>query len=118
MHISVRTKGLELTNSLREYTVRRLQFALGWARTHLERVSVRLTDENGPRGGFDKRCRIQLRLNGRPTVLVDDLRDDLYVAIDEAVERAAQSLARRIKRQQKKGRANLRSDGWLDALAA
>ena len=43
----------------------------GWAVPTTE-VSVRLSDENGPRGGEDKRCRIQITFPGAPSVVIDD----------------------------------------------
>ena len=99
MRINIRAQGFELTDSLREHTERRLRFALGWADDRLRQISVRLSDENGPREGEDKRCRIQITFRGAPSVVIDDTEADLYVAIDRAADRAGRSVARRLERQ-------------------
>ena len=99
MNIHIQARGFALTDSLREHAERRLRFALGWADDHLRQVSVRLSDENGPRGGEDKRCRIQIAFSGTPGMVIDDTEADLYVAIDRAADRAGRSVARRLERQ-------------------
>ena len=99
MNIHIQTQGFALTDSLREHTERRLRFALGWADDRLRQISVRLSDENGPRGGEDKRCRIQLTFPSAASVVIDDTEADLYVAIDRAVDRAGRSVAHRLERQ-------------------
>ena len=99
MNIHIRAQGFELTDRLREHTERRLRFALGWADDRLRQVSICLSDENGPRGGEDKRCRIQIAFPGAPNVVIDDTEADLYVAIDRAADRAGRSVARRLERQ-------------------
>ena len=35
-------------------------------------VAVRLSDINGPKGGLDKHCHLQLRLRGLPDIVVKD----------------------------------------------
>ncbi|MDG4594164.1 MAG: HPF/RaiA family ribosome-associated protein [Candidatus Contendobacter sp.] len=99
MNIHIQARGFALTDGLREHIERRLRFALGWADDRLRQVSVRLSDENGPRGGEDKRCRIQIAFTGAPSVVIDDTEADLYVAIDRAADRAGRSVARRLERQ-------------------
>ena len=99
MNIHIQARGFALTDSLREHVERRLRFALGWADDRLRQVSVRLSDENGPRGGEDKRCRIQIAFSGAPGMVIDDTEADLYVAIDRAADRAGRSVARRLERQ-------------------
>ena len=99
MQINIQAQGFTLTDGLREHTSRRLQFAFGWASHYLGKVSVRLSDENGPRGGKDKRCRIQIAFAGARDVVIEDTETDLYVAIDRAADRAGRSVARRLERQ-------------------
>jgi len=84
---------------LREHTERRLQFAFNWAVHDVRRIAVRLSDINGPRGGNDKRCRIQVPLPGGQDVVIEDTESDLYVAIDRAADRTERALARRLDRR-------------------
>ena len=47
---------------LTAHVERRLRFALTRFSGRIGRVNVFLTDQNGPRGGIDKTCRIVVRL--------------------------------------------------------
>ena len=99
MHIEIQTNGFELTEGLREHTERRLRFALSWASHDVRKIAVRLFDINGPRGGNDKRCRIQIPLPGTADVMIEDTEPDLYIAIDRAADRAERAVARKLERQ-------------------
>lgn len=99
MHIDIRARGFELTEGLRQHIERRLSFALGWASYDVSKIAVRLFDVNGPRGGEDKCCRIQVTLPKTQDVVIEDTEADLYVAIDRAAERAERSVARQLERQ-------------------
>ena len=99
MRIDIHVSQFELTEALREHTEKRIKFALSWAQQHLRKVSVRLSDINGPRGGADKSCRIQIPLTGNKDIVVEDVEADLYVAIDRAIERAARVVGRKLNRQ-------------------
>ena len=98
MQINIRAQGFELTDGLREHAKRRLTFALDWARYDLSKVSMCLSDINGPRGGNDKRCQVRINLPRTREVVIEDTDADLYVAIDRAVDRAERSVARRLER--------------------
>ena len=117
MRIDIKASGFDLTEGLREHTVRRLQFALGWANHDVRAVSVRLSDINGPRGGKDKRCRIQVPFAGTPNVVIVDTEADLYVAIDRAAERAERAVVRRLERLREFSHARLASREASDAYA-
>jgi len=96
MNIAIQSNGLVLTESLRAYVYRRLQTSLGWALTR--RLAVWLSDINGPRGGRDKRCKIQISLDNGKTVVIEDTEEDMYAAIDRAADRADRALARQLAR--------------------
>lgn len=99
MQIKIQARGFPLTEALREHAERRLRFALSWAGYDVRKVVVRLSDINGPRGGDDKRCCIQVVFPGTQDVVIEDTESDLYVAINRAVDRAERSVARRLARQ-------------------
>jgi len=109
MRINIQTSGFKLTDGLREHTERRLQFALSWAVHDVRKVVVRLSDINGPRGGNDKRCYIQIPLPQKPDVIIEDTESDLYVAIDRAVDRAERAVARRLERLREHPHINLKT---------
>lgn len=99
MQMDIQSQGFTLTDSLRDYLKKRLAYALNHGDEYISRVTVRLSDINGPRGGADKRCFIEVRLKKQPAVVIEDTEADLYVSIDRATERAGRTLARRLARQ-------------------
>lgn len=99
MNIAIQSSGLVLTEGLRAYVHRRLKTSLGWALTR--RLAVWLSDINGPRGGRDKRCKIQISLDHGKTIVIEDTEEDLYAAIDLAADRADRALARQMARTRK-----------------
>ena len=79
---------------LRDLTERRVRFVLrrlGWL---VPRAEVQMSDVNGPRGGIDKRCQVELRTNGAGSVVVASVASDWRTALDSALARASQFLVR------------------------
>ena len=66
MRIDVNGSGFPITTALMGHTERRLRFALSRSSDRRVRVAAMTGDSNGPRGGEDKFCRIQVHLK-RPT---------------------------------------------------
>lgn len=99
MRVTIQANGFVLTEALRSYTEQRLSMALGWAGQHMRRLAVSLSDINGPRGGIDKRCKIQVQLGGGKEVIIEDTEADLYVAIDRAADRADRAVVRQVERK-------------------
>jgi putative sigma-54 modulation protein len=113
MHIDIRGIGLKLSAPLAAHADRRLRFALGRHSMRIARVTMRLGDENGPRGGEDKYCRVQVRLREADPVDVEDIGGDLYAIIDRASDSAGRAVARQIER----GRRNLRVESLRRSFA-
>ena len=99
MHVEITSQGFELTDSLRNYTLRRLRTPLLRARDRARQVSIYLSDENGPRGGVDKRCLVAIRLAGSVPLVIEETQTDLYSAIDSVSKRASHALTRRLQRR-------------------
>ncbi len=79
---------------LRDLTERRVRFTLrrlGWL---VPRAEVQMSDVNGPRGGVDKRCQVELRTDGAGYVVVTSVAKDWRTALDQALARAARFLMR------------------------
>lgn len=99
MQIDIQARDFSLTDALRDHAERRLRFALTCCNDHILKIVMRLSDINGPRGGKDKRCHLQVVLSGLPDVVIEDVETDMYVAIDRATDRAGRTLLRKIDRQ-------------------
>ncbi len=98
MKIHLRSKKVGLDETVRAYIERRLRFSLGRYSPRILRVTVQIVDLNGPRGGEDKVCRIEVRLLPTGSVFVEDTDADLHAAVDRATDRAARSVSRAIER--------------------
>ena len=98
MRIEIKGSGFPITTALMDHTERRLRFALTRSSDRIVRVAVMMGDSNGPRGGEDKFCRIQVRLKRAPQVLIEDIGAELYAVIDRAAERAGRNVAKRVDR--------------------
>ena len=81
-------------NDLRDLTERRVRLVLrrlGWL---VPCAEVQMSDVNGPRGGIDKRCQVELRTDGARSVVVASVANDWRTALDNALARAARFLMR------------------------
>ncbi|WP_158597848.1 HPF/RaiA family ribosome-associated protein [Noviherbaspirillum saxi] len=94
MKPTIVAKGVKLPQVLRDYVVRRLQFALSHAREAIGAVVVRISDQNGPKGGVDKQCRIQITVPGMPSIIVSSKAGRIAEAIDLCAHRAALAIDR------------------------
>lgn len=99
MQIVIYAKGLNLSSELKGHIEKRISFALNWARYQMLRVSVRLDDINGPKGGLDKSCQIQISGPGIPPVVVKDTESSIRTAIDKAADRIGHTLSRKLGRK-------------------
>lgn len=105
----IRAAGVEIDRADRDYLQRKLGRKLGKFGADIERVSVRIEDINGPRGGGDKRCRIKAVLRGLPPVVVEEQHSALQAAMDGALERVAHTVTRQLqRRRQVKSRETVR----------
>jgi len=98
MIVNIQGHGFSVTPALAEYVRRRLASALARHTEHLQRVVVRLGDENGPRGGIDKYCRIEAHLRDAPAAVAHDVGADLYATVDRAADRLGRVVIKQIDR--------------------
>jgi hypothetical protein len=79
---------------MKEVAEARLRFVMRRLTWLVPRATVQIADVNGPRGGVDKRCRIQLSTDAHGTVVVTSVARDARAALDSALARAARALTR------------------------
>jgi hypothetical protein len=98
MRIDVTGAGLGAESVLREHAERRILFALSRFADRVREVRVRLRDVNGPRGGADKQCTIEVRGPGFAPLFVEVLDCDALAAFDRAAGIARRVVVRAIER--------------------
>ena len=76
--------------------------------SRVERVVVRFEDLNGPKGGDDTACRIQVALSGHPVIVVEARAEGEAHAFRLALPKLNAALNRRRDRRRSKPRTTLR----------
>ncbi len=97
MQVSFKSRDPQ-ARALRELSEHRVRFVLrrlGWL---VPRAEVQMSDVNGPRGGVDKRCQIELRTDLVGSVVVASVASDWRTALDLALARANRFLMRQWRR--------------------
>ena len=100
MKVDVHARGFKLTESLRlavHREIARLTQALG---AGITRVSVRLFDVNGLRGGPDKGCLVHAHFTDGSSIVGSDVDADLYRSVPAAFEKVLRS--RRMNRARRR----------------
>lgn len=98
MKSTIIAKGIDASQALRDYISERMEAALFHAKDSINYITVRISDMNGPKGGVDKRCQINLTLPGLPAVVVSEVSASINSAIDRAADRAARVVERVLSR--------------------
>jgi hypothetical protein len=88
-------------DQMRELSVGRVRFALRRLSGLVPRAKVLFSDVNGPRGGVDKRCQVELKTDNAGTVFITSQARDWRTALDQSLGRATRVLTRSLHRVQK-----------------
>ena len=91
-------------SQMRDLSVERVRFALRRLTALVPRAKVQFSDVNGPRGGVDKRCQVELKTETAGTVVIASLAHDWRTALDRSLTRATRVLTRSVQRSQKPAR--------------
>lgn len=98
VQISVRTRGLALTENLHRVIRGCVSAAIGRFSRRVQGVFVWVEDTNGPKGGRGMRCRMVMCLKQGGRLMVSAEATDEYTAVGRAANRARARLVRRIDR--------------------
>jgi ribosomal subunit interface protein len=114
MQINIQSQDFSLSGRLREHIQRQVRFALSRFADRIQRVRISVADINGPRGGQDKRCLIQIDMTAKPGLVAEVTDSNMYAAINRSASRANRLVSRCLKREQTQKRINQRNSArWL-----
>jgi putative sigma-54 modulation protein len=98
MRIRVKAVNIALDGRTRAEIEQRMQVSLGRMERRILRVDVRVADQNGPRGGVDIACLVEVRLRPRGRLFVEETDLDLRGAVNRAADAAATTVSRNLER--------------------
>ena len=81
-------------DELRDVAQRRVRFVFRRFDWLMPKATVWLSDVNGPRGGVDKHCQVEIKSDVAGTVVVSSVARDWRTALDNALARAVRFLMR------------------------
>lgn len=98
VHAHIRAFGIYLNQNTRTSIRRKLDRKFRKFARSIERMSVRLNDVNGPRGGVDNLCRIKVVLRNLPSVVYEKQDVSLDTAVGGAIAGAERAVRRTLQR--------------------
>ena len=102
--IDVQARNFTLTDAIDKHTRDKLEPMIHNFGDRILKVTVHMSDDNGPKGGIDKHCHIHVDLKKLPTVVIEDSEENLYTAIDLATHRAERAVRKTLEKAQTKAR--------------
>jgi putative sigma-54 modulation protein len=96
MKIDILVSNLSFKPEHEQHVTQRAHWALDQLAEKINRIEVRLTDINGPRGGIDKRCRILVFFNQGEPLLVQTHGAHIGHVIDHSFERIGRAVRKRL----------------------
>ncbi len=95
MNMTIRNDGFEMSEAIDMHVRDRLAAALDQHQSHVRSVAVTVRDENGPRGGVDKSCLVQIDLDIQSEpVIISKLHEDMYLAVTNAADAVKRTVGR------------------------
>lgn len=86
----------------------RMHYAIGRFASRILRISVRLRDLNGPKGGEDKQCQIVLALKSGGEVVIEKNSSSWLEVVDTAAASAGRVISRIVSREHSFDRKTIR----------
>ena len=98
MNIQVNFRNIKKGSTAIKQVRERLSLAFARTQDAIQSVSIIISDVNGPKGGVDKLCRILIKSDHLPDIVITESQSNIGSAINRCISRARQSLSRNLKR--------------------
>lgn len=111
MRVTIVSRDHRLQRPEEEWIRRRLEFALGRFGARIRAAKVRLKDLNGPRGGLDQACGLDVQLVSGELLTVESVQECMEAAASAAFDRMARRLREEFNRRRDVARGTPASRG-------
>jgi len=103
MQTVIQSKDYALTEALQSFIREHAKKSMNSCNNHIKQLNIRLKDINGPKGGEDKECLVEVKLANHAPIVVVKRSSDAYQSIRNALSRASRITLRKVgKRRTKK----------------
>ncbi len=99
MNIRVIDGSIQTTPGMMAHIRTRLSAALDRFSPQVRDVEIHIRDDNGPKGGRDKRCAIHAHIDGATPIIVEHRDSEFYAAIDQATHKLKRAVSRFFERR-------------------
>lgn len=106
MKVKIQSRGFKLTKALYNQVNSKLNLLLSRYGNQIRQAEVILLDVNGPKGGEDMRCLINIKVNKSKSIVVQETAADLYDAINSCAQRVRRTAERHFSRARRLNRRN------------
>src|SRR5687767_304140 len=89
---------------LSDHVTARLEAAVNQHADRVGRVTVRLTDVNGPKGGVDQTCKVTVQLARGGSIIVEETAKEMFTAVSQAADRIKHAVGREVGRRKDRKR--------------
>lgn len=96
MQTVIHSNDFAITGALEAYIKEHAKKSMRVCADQVERLVVRLKDVNGPKGGQDKECCVEVQLANHAPIVVSKRSSDAYTSIRQALARAARTTVRKL----------------------
>ena len=98
MRVEIRSHNIDHPRAVCAHAARRLDTAVRRFQGRILTAQVHISDQNGSRGGVDKRCLIQLQGHALH-LIVEGTGADTFSAVDDAFDRLGRSVRRALDKE-------------------
>lgn len=98
MKIHITGRKIEIDDRVRAFAERKIQFSMGRLSNRIAGVRIQVSDVNGPKGGRDTECMVEVRFRSSGRLTAKATAVDIYSAVGRAAESAGYAVSQRVKR--------------------
>ena len=109
MKIDITGRNVEMDDAVRAFAERKIRFSMGRLSNRIAGVRVLVSDVNGPKGGRDTECLVEVRFRSAGRLTAKVTADDVYAAVGRAAERAGYAVSEWAKRSRAFDRTPIRA---------
>ncbi len=96
MQTVIQSQDFALTDALKSFIKDHASKSMNSCNNHVKQLNIRLKDINGPKGGEDKECIVEVKLANYAPIVVVKRSSDTYQSIRNALSRASRITLRKV----------------------